>query len=265
MRKSTRCTIGIIMTFLFLFAVFAPLAHAADVIAQPGDNNATVGEINTMLKALGYYYGTVNNTYGTATKAAVNLYQRAKGLTATGIVDEQTYTAMKADYQAKGGKSTPTPTTAPDKNTNTNTNSNTNTNTNTNTGTTATGLTAAEQQMINMVNQERAKAGVAPLQVDMRLVTSARVKSQDMITNNYFSHTSPVLGSFIALIRKYAPDYKAVGENLAGNKEVTAAMTAFMNSSGHRANILNPSYTHIGVGIVTGGPYGAMFTQHFGG
>ena len=119
--------------------------------------------------------------------------------------------------------------------------------------------------MVNMVNQERIKAGLKPLQVDMRLVQSARVKSQDMITNNYFSHVSPVYGNFTSLIRKYAPDYIYIGENIAGNRTVEAAQSAFMNSTGHRKNILNPNYTHIGIGIVSGGPYGKMFTQHFGG
>jgi uncharacterized YkwD family protein len=127
------------------------------------------------------------------------------------------------------------------------------------------GLSAEEQQMVNLINQERAKAGVAPLKVDLRLVQSARLKSKDMIENNYFSHTSPTLGGFAALIRKYAPDYRYLGENLAGNRSVQAAHTALMNSSGHRKNILNPNYTSIGIGIVNGGPYGKMFTQHFGG
>jgi len=127
------------------------------------------------------------------------------------------------------------------------------------------GLSADEQLMLDLINQERAKAGVAPLKADLRMVQSARVKSKDMIDNNYFSHTSATLGSFATLIRKYAPDYSYLGENLAGNRTVQAAHTALMNSKGHRKNILNPNYTHIGVGIVNGGPYGKMFTQHFGG
>jgi len=126
-------------------------------------------------------------------------------------------------------------------------------------------LTVDEQLMFNLINQERGKAGVALLQVDARLVQSARAKSKDMLENNYFSHTSPTLGSFAALIRQYAPDYRYLGENLAGNRSVQAAHTALMQSDGHRKNILNPKYTHFGIGIVNGGPYGKMFTQHFGG
>jgi uncharacterized protein YkwD len=120
--------------------------------------------------------------------------------------------------------------------------------------------------MINLVNQERAKAGVAPLKVDMRLVESARDKSLDMINNNYFSHTSPTWGQFSVIIRqKVGSDYGYLGENLAGAPSVSMAHNSLMNSSGHRKNILNPNYKYIGIGIKKGGPYGMMFTQHFGG
>lgn len=120
--------------------------------------------------------------------------------------------------------------------------------------------------MIDLVNQERAKAGAAPLKVDMRLVESARAKSQDMIDNNYFAHTSPTLGQFYQIIRqKTGSTYSYLGENLAGAPSVKTAHNSLMNSSGHRKNILNPNYTHIGIGIKKGGPYGMMFTQHFGG
>ncbi|HHW26577.1 MAG TPA: hypothetical protein GXX23_04445 [Firmicutes bacterium] len=127
----------------------------------------------------------------------------------------------------------------------------------------ASGLTADEQAMINLVNQERAKAGLKPLAVDMRLVTLARQKSQDMITNNYFSHQSPTYGSPFDMMRKAGITYRTAGENLAGASTVQQAHSGLMNSSGHRANILNPNYTHIGVGVVRGGRYGAMWTQMF--
>ncbi|MCL6627720.1 MAG: hypothetical protein K6T68_14185, partial [Alicyclobacillus shizuokensis] len=92
--------------------------------------------------------------------------------------------------------------------------------------------------MVDMINQERVAAGLSPVKVDLRLASVGRAKAIDMKVNNYFSHTSPVLGSFDNPIRKYAPDYRTMGENLAGNQSVQAAMTAFMNSSGHKANIL---------------------------
>ncbi|MCG9969719.1 CAP domain-containing protein [Pelotomaculum terephthalicicum JT] len=125
------------------------------------------------------------------------------------------------------------------------------------------GLTAEEQQMVNLVNQERAKTNLQPLTVDMRLVNVARMKSQDMIDNNYFSHQSPTYGSPFDMMKSQGISFSYAGENIAANQSVGAAHTALMNSSGHRANILNSNYEHIGVGIAHGGPYGMMFTQEF--
>ena len=128
----------------------------------------------------------------------------------------------------------------------------------------ATGsISAEEMQMVNLVNQERAKAGVAQLAVDSQLVAVARIKSQDMITNNYFGHTSPSFGATFNLIKQRGIPYSTAGENLAGTMNVTSAHQMLMNSAGHRANILYPAFRRIGIGIVHGGPYGAMFTQLF--
>ncbi|MFO7273659.1 MAG: CAP domain-containing protein [Bacillota bacterium] len=131
------------------------------------------------------------------------------------------------------------------------------------TPTASAGLTAAEQQMLNLINQERAKAGLQPLKADAQLTQLARMKSQDMINKGYFSHNSPTYGSPFDMMKAYGVTYRTAGENIAGNQSVQAAHTALMNSSGHRANILNPNYTHVGIGIVEGGPYGMMFTQMF--
>lgn len=125
------------------------------------------------------------------------------------------------------------------------------------------GLTADEQRMVDLINQERAKAGLAPLTVDLRLVDLARKKSQDMITNNYFSHTSPTYGDPFKMMTAAGISYRTAGENLAGARTVDQAHSALMNSAGHRQNILSPSYNKVGVGIATGGPYGSMYTQLF--
>ncbi|WP_371367233.1 hypothetical protein SRRS_12730 [Sporomusa rhizae] len=124
-------------------------------------------------------------------------------------------------------------------------------------------LTAQEQQMVNLVNKERTSIGLNALTVDMRLVKIARMKSLDMINNNYFGHQSPVYGSPFDLMKAQGVTYKTAGENIAGNSSVEAAHTGLMNSPGHRANILNTQYTKIGIGIIKGGPYGYMFTQEF--
>jgi uncharacterized YkwD family protein len=124
-------------------------------------------------------------------------------------------------------------------------------------------ITAQEQQMVNLVNQERTKLGLTALTVDMRLVKVARMKSMDMIKNNYFGHQSPVYGSPYDLLKSQGITYSAAGENLAGNSSVTSAHTGLMNSPGHRANILNTKYKKIGIGIIKGGPYGLMISQEF--
>lgn len=125
------------------------------------------------------------------------------------------------------------------------------------------GLTADEKQMLDLVNAERIKAGLKPLQIDMKLVDLARKKSRDMIQNNYFGHTSPVYGTPFEMMKSAGITYRYAGENLAGAPTVQKAHGGLMNSPGHRANILSPNYNRIGIGVVEGGPYGKMFTQLF--
>lgn len=126
-----------------------------------------------------------------------------------------------------------------------------------------TNLTSEEQRMVNLVNEARRQHGVKPLIVHKKLTEVARLKSQDMIDNNYFSHHSPVYGSPFDMLKRFGISYRMAGENIAGNQSVDRAHTSLMNSSGHRRNILNPSYTHVGIGIRNGGRYGKMFTQLF--
>lgn len=126
-----------------------------------------------------------------------------------------------------------------------------------------TALTAMEQQMVSLVNQERSKQGLKPLEVDMRLVKAARMKSQDMISKNYVGHISPTYGSPFDMMKSMGITYQVAGENIAGAGTVDRAHTNLMNSAGHRANILYSSYTKVGIGIIQGGPYGLMITQMF--
>lgn len=125
-------------------------------------------------------------------------------------------------------------------------------------------LAAEEQQMLNLVNQERSSRGLKPLSLDSRLTSVARAYSQEMVKNNFFSHTSAVDGSSpFDRIKRAGITYKYAGENLAYNSSVSAAHTALMNSDGHRRNILNPNFTHIGIGIVKKGTSQIMVTQAF--
>lgn len=117
--------------------------------------------------------------------------------------------------------------------------------------------------MVNLLNQERVRNGMAALQVDARLVNVARMKAQDMLTRGYFDHTSPTYGSPFDMMRAAGITYRTAGENLAGATDAQTAHTALMNSPGHRANILNSSFTAVGVGAVSGSQYGMLFAQEF--
>lgn len=119
-------------------------------------------------------------------------------------------------------------------------------------------LTSEEIQMIDYVNKARQDAGLQPLQIDPDLAYIARLKSQDMYDNNYFSHDSPTYGSPFDMMTKFGIKYRGAAENIAKNNSVAAAHNAFMRSQGHKDNILNPIYTHIGVGIHNG-----YYTQMF--
>ncbi len=118
-----------------------------------------------------------------------------------------------------------------------------------------------EQEVIRLVNEQRVQNGLNPLTENWELSRVARYKSQDMVDNRYFSHTSPTYGSPFQMIRNFGISFRSVGENIAyGQRTPQAVVTAWKNSSGHRANILNSSYTQIGVGYVADGNY---WTQMF--
>lgn len=122
-------------------------------------------------------------------------------------------------------------------------------------------VTNAESQVIKLVNEIRDQNGLAPLTENWQLSRVARYKSQDMADNNYFSHTSPTYGSPFQMMKQFGITYRSAGENIAqGYSTAKAVVNAWMNSPGHRANILNSSYTQIGVGYVSDGNH---WTQMF--
>jgi|GEM_PF-329027 len=127
----------------------------------------------------------------------------------------------------------------------------------------ATGLTADEQRMLDLVNAERARNGLSPLKANLNLTKVTRLKAKDMIEKNYFSHTSPTYGSPFEMMKQFGVTYRTAGENLAGAPTVDSAHTNLMNSPGHRANILNASYKEVGIGILSGSRYGKIFVQMF--
>ncbi|WP_404346397.1 CAP domain-containing protein [Sutcliffiella horikoshii] len=123
------------------------------------------------------------------------------------------------------------------------------------------GISETEMKVIELTNAERRKNGLSDLKADASLSNVARDKSKDMQTNNYFSHTSPTHGSPFDMMRDYGISYNTAGENIAmGQRSPEEVVQAWMDSEGHRKNILTPDFTHIGVGYVEEGNY---WTQMF--
>lgn len=123
------------------------------------------------------------------------------------------------------------------------------------------GISATEQKVIELTNAERRKAGLKDLVGDTKLSSVAKTKSNDMQKNGYFSHTSPTYGSPFDMMRDFGVTYSTAGENIAqGQRTPEEVVRAWMNSEGHRKNILNGAFTHIGVGHDTTGNH---WTQMF--
>lgn len=124
-------------------------------------------------------------------------------------------------------------------------------------------LTADEQEVFDLINAKRVANGLSALKIDDELQNVARIKAQDMVNNNYFSHTSPKYGSPFDMMKSFGISYKTAGENIAGNSSNSSAVNSWMNSSGHRANILNSSFNYTGIGIVSSPKYGKVYVQMF--
>ncbi len=126
------------------------------------------------------------------------------------------------------------------------------------------GVKSVEQQVIDLTNQERAKQGLPALKANWQLSRVARYKSRDMRDKNYFSHTSPTYGSPFDMMKAFNVSYRRAAENIAaGQRTPEQVVNGWMNSAGHRKNILDPNLRQIGVGYAEGGSYGHYWTQMF--
>lgn len=126
------------------------------------------------------------------------------------------------------------------------------------------GELSQQLEVLNLVNAERKRQGLQELVLSHTLNGVAMKKAQDMRDKNYFSHTSPTYGSPFEMLQQFGVNYSYAGENIAsGQKSAQQVMDDWLNSSGHRANILNPNYTELGVGYVEGGSYGTYWVQLF--
>ena len=122
---------------------------------------------------------------------------------------------------------------------------------------------AAEEELLALVNQERERAGLPTLALDPALVPVARAHAAEMFELGYFAHESPVTGDPFDRLAAADIGFTTAGENLALAPDVGTAHRGLMNSPGHRANILNPEFGHVGIGIVRSRYHGLMVVQEF--
>ena len=124
-------------------------------------------------------------------------------------------------------------------------------------------MSSDEKEIFNLINKQRTNQGLAALKIDNEIQRVAKIKAEDMVTNNYFSHTSPTYGSPFDMLKSFKISYKTAGENIAANSSNVGAVNSWMNSSGHKANILNSNFNYTGIGVVSSSKYGKIFVQMF--
>lgn len=119
------------------------------------------------------------------------------------------------------------------------------------------------ETILSLINLERKNQGIHELKIDSLLNTTASIKAKDMVTNNYFSHTSPTYGSPFEMMQKSGITYKTAGENIAGNQSVQKAVEAWISSNTHKQNILSTAYNYIGIGLEKSDTYGYVIVVMF--
>ncbi|QJW45446.1 serine protease [bacterium BFN5] len=165
------------------------------------------------------------------------------GLAAIGLISALSSHGSSSDNNSSASKSTGS----------TSTGSQTSTN----------GTSSEKQQAFTLLNQDRAANGLPALTLNSKLTSLADAYAADMIKRGYFSHYNPEGQSPFDRMNNAGISYRTAGENLAINTSVSAAETAFMKSSGHRANILNSSYTDVGIGVVHSSDGSVYVVQEF--
>lgn len=237
----------IVLTMILAFMIAVPTTVSAASNCSQSNNN-----YSTLL----YYLNMTKNCNNTDTNSSANMDTLKQLLTE--------YSKQNCNNGSQGSNDQekpevtpekPTPVTPPDSG-----NSG-------ETGTETQPTTTAEayaKEVLDLVNEERAAAGLSALTLSDDLTYAATLKSKDMVKNNYFSHTSPTYGSPFDLISSLGIKYSYAGENIAmGYQTPAVVMNAWMNSSGHKANILNANYTQMGLGYVVNSSGQPYWTQLF--
>lgn len=124
-------------------------------------------------------------------------------------------------------------------------------------------ISKEEKMILDLINKARKDNEQDALKTDKNLFKIARLKSQDMVKNSYFSHTSPKYGSPFKMMKDYDITYKVAGENIAGNPDIDSAVKAWLNSNTHKKNILSTSYNYIGIGVNKSDTYGYIIDVMF--
>lgn len=137
--------------------------------------------------------------------------------------------------------------------------SNSNNSTNSNTTTTTTDV----ELVLKLINEAREKAGISPLKLGATLPKIAKLKAEDMVSANYFAHTSKTYGTPFKMMSDYGIDYTSAGENIAGNPSIEAAVKSWLASDTHKQNLLSSSYEYIGIGISKSPTYGYIIVAMF--
>ncbi len=159
---------------------------------------------------------------------------------------------IKPEFKPNCNNNNNKPVVKPDNNNNNNNDANTG------------NFSSYQKQVLNLVNAERTKRGLNALTLDAKLSNVATIKSQDMINKNYFDHNSPTYGSPFDMMKQFGISYRSAGENIAeGQRSPQEVMNAWMNSEGHRKNILNPNFTKLGVGVAKTSSGILYWTQMF--
>lgn len=240
---------------------FATLTENVKIRSGPDDGTATVGglkagdRVKVVGKLNGWYVVNVpgTNKVGCINPKYTELYSAQPATTAPEPTKPIPTTPITYNRPTGTG-------TAPARPSTTTTRPGT-TNTATPTGTGA--LTAQGSKILELANAERAKVGAKPLKANTDLNKLATMKSQDMVEKNYFSHQSPTYGSPFDMMKTYGISYMYAGENLAINSSAEKAHNAWMNSEGHRKNLLNPDFTELGIGLYPKGDGSYAYTQMF--
>lgn len=121
-----------------------------------------------------------------------------------------------------------------------------------------------EKRVLELTNYARASQGLKPLQYNWELTRMARHKADDMRDRGYFSHQSPTYGSPFDMMKAYRIPFKSAGENIAaGQPSPDEVVKSWLNSPGHRRNIMNPGFSEIGCGVSFGGNMRVYWTQAF--